>query len=90
MANTKLERQAKEFIKGTVYGYLNGCYDDDYEPMTEQDWIEYVWNTIEYEKGFYTNGVEPTHFYFVGKDRFIEMTRDFIRKNKDVQPYLIK
>lgn len=90
MANTKLERQAKEYIRSTVEGYLNGCYDDDYEPMTEQDWIEYVWNAIEYEKGYYTNGEESSHLYFIGKDKFIEMTRKYIRTYKDVQPYIIK
>lgn len=86
--STRLEHQVKYFIASTVEGYLNGCYDCDYEPMTRQEWIDYVWNTIDYEKDIIVNGVERKHLYYYGKENTVKLINTYLDNYEDVQPYI--
>jgi hypothetical protein len=86
--STKLENQVKYFIASTVEGYLNGCYDCDYEPMTRQEWIDYVWQTIEYEKDIIVNGVERKHLYYYGKENTVKLINKYLDNYECVQPYI--
>lgn len=84
-----LEGQIKGFIADTVEGYLNGCYDCGYEPMTRDEWKKYVWDTIEYEKDIVVNGVERNHFKFYGKEKFMNLVDLYLDNYEDVKPYII-
>lgn len=87
--SNKLEEQAKGFIADTVEGYLNGCYDCGYEPMTRESWEQYVWQTIEYEKQMYINDQETNHLKFLGKKKFMELVNFYLDNYEDVKPYII-
>lgn len=87
--SSKLEEQVKGFIADTVEGYLNGVYDCGYEPMTREDWKEYVWKTIQYEKDTITNDVEVNHFKFYGKEKFMKLVDYYLDNYEDVKPYII-
>ena len=84
--SSNLEKQVKYYIASTVEGYLNGCYDDNYEPMTREDWIKYVWDSIEYE--IQTNGIEPSHLYFYGKKKIEKLINVYLDNYEDVQEYI--
>lgn len=85
----KLDKQTINFIHDTVHGYLNGCYDDEYSPMTMDDWKQYVWQTIEYEKDLIVNGEERKHLHFAGKEKFYRLTEEFLKTCDEAQPYII-
>ena len=86
----KLEEQTKYFIASTVEGYLNGCYDcpEDYKPMTIQEWIDYVWSNLEYEKNIRVNGNERKHLNFIGKEKFIDLVKFYLNNYADVKQYI--
>lgn len=86
--SNKLENQVKYYIAITVEGYLNGCYDDNYESMTKEDWKDYIWNCIEYDKGVYINGNESSHLYFYGKEKTMKLIETYLNNYPDVQNYI--
>lgn len=83
-----LEKQVKYYIATTIEGYLNGCYDDNYQPMTREEWVEYVWTCIEYDKGVLINGRESSHLYFFGKEKTEKLVNVYLDNYADVQEYI--
>jgi len=86
----KLQDQLKEYIQMTVYSYLNGCEDDNYEPLTEDDWVEYVLSNLEHDKDIMINGQEFKHLYFCGKDKIAAATRKFVQADEWAQQWTNK
>ncbi len=84
----KLEEQVKFYIAGTIEGYLNGCYDDNYEPMTREEWFDYVWKCIELDKDVIVNGNESKHLTFYGKDKTRKLVETYLDNYADVQEYI--
>lgn len=87
--STKLEEQVKYYIASTVEGYLNGCYDDNYEPMSRSDWFEYVWTCIDFDKGQLINGNESSHLYFLGKDKIRKLVNTYLDNYEDMQEFIV-
>ena len=90
MKKSEFERQVDEFIQDAVYGYVVGIEDDDYEPMTETDWVEYVWTVFKMEQDMIVNGLERKHLKFYGKDAFDAKVRKFLKTDAYVKPYVIR
>lgn len=89
MRNTNVMRmQVREFIQNTIYGYLNGCEDAGYEPMTEQGYIDYVFTTLELEKDIVVNGLEARHLRFYGKENITAEIKRFIHTDEWVKQWL--
>lgn len=84
----KIDEQVKFYIASTIEGYLNGCYDDDYEPMTREEWFAYVWESIELDRGTIVNGNESSHLYFYGKDKIKRLVDTYLDNYADVQEYI--
>lgn len=88
---TNLEKQAKEFIHETFWGYANGiidCGTEDYPLMTKDEYKDYIWKTLDYEKNIVVNGVERKHIYFIGKTKFMTMVDEFLQE-EDCQEYIV-
>lgn len=75
-------QQLHDYIEMTVYGYLNGCVDAGYEPMTEDGWVEYVWTCLAMDKDTMVNGQEFKHLYFCGREKIEAETRKFVRADE--------
>ena len=85
-----LENQAKEFISDAFWGYANGIEDcgiEDYPLLTKEEYKDYIWKTLEYEKNIIVNGVERKHIYFLGKMNFLKLVDEFL-DNEDCQEYI--
>lgn len=87
--STRLENQVKYFIACSVEDYLNGCHDCNYEPMTKDEWIEYVWKDLVAfaESGMMVNDLEGKHLYYYGKEKTLKLISTFIENYDDVNPY---
>lgn len=84
------EQQARDFIAETFYSYVNGiedCGTTDYPLLTKEQYKDYIWQTLEYEKDLIVNGVERKHIYFVGKERFNELVNEFLN-NEENKEYI--
>lgn len=85
----KIEEQVKFFIASEIEAGLNCYYDEsNTEPMTKQEWKEYVWNTIELLKGKKMNGNEYTHLKFYGKDNVMRLIDIYLDNYADIQYYI--
>ena len=91
--NKKDARREKvqEYIESTIEGYLNGCYDDDYPPMTKDQYIDYVIESLrmDAESGIRVNGDEFKNLYFYGIERIKKMIADYIDTYEGIKPWLI-
>jgi hypothetical protein len=90
--STTQEKQVKYYIASTIEGYLNGCYDDNYAPMTKAEYIAYVWDCLKMDanSGIIVNGNESKHLMFAGREEIEKLTAFFVDNYEDVQKYLIK
>ena len=87
--SNKLEEQVKYFIASEIEAGLNVYYDEpNTEPMTKDEWKEYVWNTIELLKGMSMNGNEYTHLKFYGKNKIMNLIDTYLDNYEDVQKYI--
>lgn len=89
MENKRLQRQVREYIKMTVYGYLNGCVDDGYEALTVEKWIEYVMRSLELDLNSIVNGEEFRHLYFYGKQNIVDEIHRFLQTDEWVREYTV-
>ena len=89
--NKRLKNQVLEYIASTIEGYLNGCYDDNYDPMTKEQYIDYVIEGLRMDvaAGMIVNGEEFKHLYFYGLDKIKALTADYIDNYDDIKPYLL-
>lgn len=87
--SNKIEEQAKYFIASSIESYLNGCYDCGYEPMTREDYKEYVWNDLKISQDMMVNGNEFKHLKFFGKEKMMKLIDVYLDNYEDVKSYLI-
>lgn len=86
------EDQVKYNIAVTVEGWLNGARDSGYEPVTKEEMKDYTYQVMQEwftTSGYSTNQkgkVNSLHFY--GKEKTIELIKQFINEYEDLQPYL--
>lgn len=90
MRNNKLRQQVRDYIKSTVEGYLNGCYDGGYEPMTKEEWLEYVWKSLIMDRDAIVNGEEFEHLFFFGKENFLKEVERYLETYDDVKEWIKK
>ena len=90
MANTKIEKQVSDYIFGAAWGYVNGIVDDGYEKLTEDQWVDYIMKSREYDvqHNLIVNGEESRHLRFYGNDNFIAKIRHFLAHDKAIQKYI--
>lgn len=90
MAKKTLLEEVRSYIADTVEGYLNGCRDCGYEPMTEQEWIEYVEESLRLDQDMIVNGAEFKHLKFFGKEKFRAEVKKYLSEYPDVQEWIIR
>ena len=89
--STRLEEQVKFFIASEIEAGLNCYYDNTTEePMTKEDWKNYVWNSIELLKGMEINGNEYTHLRFFSKEKMFKLIDEYLENYQDIQKYIKK
>ena len=87
-----LEDKVKFNIAQQCEGYLNGCRDCGYEPMTKQEWTEYIYkgmqDEFETEDGCYIGKQAGRQLHFYGKQKTIALIEEYLTKYEDVQEYI--
>lgn len=86
--STKAEEQAKYFVASSIESYLNGCYNDEYEPMTKDEYKEYVWKDLMMLQDTMINGNEFKHLKFFGKEQMMKLVDTYLDNYEDVKAYL--
>lgn len=90
MAKRTLVNDVKEWIEMTVWGYINGIEDDNYELMNQEEWIEYAMMCLDMdaESNQMVNGLEFKHIYFYGKEKIKKLVKEYL-KREDVKNYVL-
>lgn len=90
MAKRTLLSDVKEWIEMTIWGYINGINDADYELMTQEDWIEYAMMCLDMdaESNQMVNGLEFKHIYFYGKENIKKLVIEYLNSD-DVKEYVL-
>jgi hypothetical protein len=76
-----LESIVKYNIAMTVEGWLNGARDDNYEPKTVDEMINYTYAVLQDE-------MSRRHLHFHGKKTTMDLIRKFVTEYKDLQLYI--
>ena len=81
-----------EFIESTVWGYINGIVDDNYDLMTLEGWTDYIMTSLDMDAqgGQRVNGLEFQHLYFYGKDKIKKEAIKYLTTTEDIQEYIVK
>lgn len=87
-----LEDKVKFNIASQCEGYLNGCHDCGYEPMTKKEWSEYIYkgmqDEFEVEDGCYTGKQAGRQLHFFGKKKTLELIDVYLDNYEGVQEFI--
>ena len=91
MARRTLRNDVKEWLEMTVWGYINGIIDDNYEPMTREGWLDYIMQTLDIDASSnqMVNGLEFKHIYFYGKEKIAKIADEYLN-DEDVKEYVVR
>ena len=90
MAKTTLKSNVNEWLHMTIYGYINGIIDDNYELMTRDGWLNYLMICLDMDakSNQMVNGLEFKHIYFYGKENIKKLAIEFLKRD-DVKKYVL-
>ena len=80
----------KEWLNMTIWGYINGIVDDNYELMTREQWIDYIMTVLDMDaqSNQMVNGLEFKHIYFCGKEKIKKLANEFLN-DEEIKQYVI-
>lgn len=89
-----LEDKVKFNIASQCEGYLNGCRDCGYEPLTKEEWKNYIYNGMQDEfetsDGCYVGKQAGRQLHFYGKKNTMKLIEEYLEKYEDIQDYITK